>query len=73
MFIGEVLVTKMPCLHPGDVRKFTAVNVPILESYMRDCIVFPSKGHRSHPSEMSGSDLDGDKYWVSILKIIYRH
>ncbi|UJR24243.1 hypothetical protein I4U23_027210 [Adineta vaga] len=61
---GEVLVAKMPCLYPGDFRKLTAVNVPKLQSCMRDCIVFPSKGFRSHPSEMSGSDLDGDKYWV---------
>ncbi|KAL1482106.1 hypothetical protein MTO96_034029 [Rhipicephalus appendiculatus] len=27
---GTVLVTKCPCLHPGDVRKFEAVDVPEL-------------------------------------------
>ncbi|UJR11489.1 hypothetical protein I4U23_015669 [Adineta vaga] len=61
---GEVLVAKMPCLHPGDFRRLTAVNVPKLQTCIRDCIVFPQKGSRPHPNEMSGSDLDGDQYWV---------
>ena len=65
--VGEVLVAKMPCLYPGDIRKYTAVNVPKLQACIRDCIVFPIKGHRPHPSEMSGSDLDGDKYWASLI------
>ncbi|VVA14604.1 PREDICTED: RNA-dependent [Prunus dulcis] len=61
---GNVVVAKNPCLHPGDVRVLWAVNVPALH-HMVDCVVFPQKGNRPHPNECSGSDLDGDFYFVS--------
>ncbi|KAL1294551.1 hypothetical protein HN51_055332 [Arachis hypogaea] len=61
---GKVVVAKNPCLHPGDVRVLKAVNVPALH-HMLDCVVFPRKGRRPHPNECSGSDLDGDIYFVS--------
>lgn len=60
---GTVIVAKNPCLHPGDVRILRAVNDPGLH-HMLDCIVFPQKGIRPHPNECSGSDLDGDIYFV---------
>ncbi|XP_077981923.1 uncharacterized protein LOC144436930 [Glandiceps talaboti] len=63
---GPVVVTKFPCYHPGDVRKFEAIDVPALH-HLIDCIVFPRQGPRPHPNEMSGSDLDGDKYFVTWL------
>ncbi|XP_070557919.1 uncharacterized protein [Ptychodera flava] len=61
---GPVIVTKFPCYHPGDVRKFEAIDTPKL-SHMVDCIVFPAEGSRPHPNEMAGSDLDGDEYFVT--------
>ena len=54
-FIVEhtVVVTRNPCLHPGDVRQLEAVDVPALR-HLVDCIVFPKNGPRSHPNEMAG-------------------
>ena len=43
--IGDVVVSKSPCLHPGDVRVLKAIAVTDL-NHMTDCIVFPQKGHR---------------------------
>ncbi|XVE91797.1 hypothetical protein REPUB_Repub01dG0042500 [Reevesia pubescens] len=61
---GKVVVAKNPCLHPGDLRVLKAVDALVLH-HMVDCIVFPQKGNRPHPNECSGSDLDGDIYFVS--------
>ncbi|XP_057854773.1 probable RNA-dependent RNA polymerase 1 [Cryptomeria japonica] len=61
---GKVIVAKNPCLHPGDVRVLSAVDNSNLH-HMIDCIVFPQQGQRPHPDECSGSDLDGDQYFVS--------
>ncbi|TXG71399.1 hypothetical protein EZV62_006334 [Acer yangbiense] len=60
---SKLVVAKNPCLHPGDMRVLKAVDVPALH-HMVDCIVFPAKGKRPHPDECSGSDLDGDVYFV---------
>eukprot|EP00210_Caulerpa_lentillifera_P002746 g2625.t1 len=58
---SPIVIMKNPCIHPGDVRTFKGVNLPQLK-HLYDCVVFPQKGDRPHPNELSGSDLDGDQY-----------
>ena len=63
----EVMVTRNPCLHPGDLQKFRAVDVPEWAEHLIDCIVFSTKGKRPSADLMSGGDLDGDKCTSSYL------
>ena len=66
-------VAKCPCLHPGDIRVLdfkkyregdeSTKKYKILNRY-ENVIIFPSKGKRPHPDECSGSDLDGDNYFI---------
>ncbi|KAK9108004.1 hypothetical protein Syun_024015 [Stephania yunnanensis] len=65
IIVGKVVVTKNPCLHPGDIRVLDAVYEPLLEEKgLFDCVLFPQKGPRPHPNECSGGDLDGDLYFT---------
>ncbi len=63
---GKVVVAKNPCYFLGDVRVLTAIDGKRVEGlqHLIDCIVFPTKGKRPHPDEITGSDLDGDEYFV---------
>lgn len=60
----DVVIAKNPCMHPGDVRVLKAVDVIELR-HLVDCVVFPSVGPRPITNMCSGSDLDGDLYFVS--------
>lgn len=55
----DFLVTRNPCLHPGDLQKFKAVERDEF-SHLVDCIVFSTSGRRPAADLMSGGDLDGD-------------
>jgi hypothetical protein len=61
---GEVIVTRSPALHPGDIQLAKQVTPPEghpLRS-LQNCIIFSQKGERDLPSMLSGGDLDGDIY-----------
>jgi hypothetical protein len=59
--LGETLVYRNPCLHPGDVRKVLAVDHAALR-HLVDVVVFATQGTISLAACLSGGDLDGDKY-----------
>jgi RNA-dependent RNA polymerase len=65
---GEVVVTRNPCLHPGDIRVLKAVRRPEVHSklsHLVNCLVLPQKGRIPLSCMMAGGDLDGDLYFVS--------
>mmetsp|Transcript_14122 Transcript_14122/g.17816 ORF Transcript_14122/g.17816 Transcript_14122/m.17816 type:complete len:162 (+) Transcript_14122:377-862(+) len=65
---GPILLTKNPCVHPGDIRKVqTLTQEKDPErfgklAHLYNVIVFPTKGARPLQNMMSGGDLDGDVY-----------
>ena len=62
---ANVCIAKNPCMHPGDIRTVRAVHNEFLASFMFDVIVFPKTGTIPIPTMCSGSDLDGDLYFVT--------
>lgn len=70
---GPIVITRSPCMHPGDVQLAEAIapprNSPLRNLY--NCVVFSQKGRRDLPSQLSGGDLDGDLYNV-ILDMNFR-
>ena len=60
---GNIMITRNPCLHPGDVRVMTGVDKPELR-HLTNVVVFSSKGVRPACNMMAGGDLDGDVYFV---------
>lgn len=61
---GEIVITRAPAMHPGDVQICRAVRVTAGSPLhaLRNCVVFSQKGTRDLPSQLSGGDLDGDLY-----------
>ncbi|KAG8530546.1 uncharacterized protein KY384_005049 [Bacidia gigantensis] len=63
---GNVVITRCPALHPGDIQVVEAIKVPEDNPlyYLHNVVVFSSYGDRDLPSKLSGGDLDGDLYNV---------
>ena len=60
---GNLVVTRNPCTHPGDIRIMQGVDRPELR-HLYNVVVFSSKGERPACNMMAGGDLDGDVYFV---------
>lgn len=73
---GDVIITRNPCLHPADIRKMTCISE--VQAGLRfenrgdhnvysefvNCIIFPKKGDIPVTAQISGSDLDGDNFFI---------
>ena len=60
----KVIIYRSPSLYPGDIKLLNAVNNPSL-SHMVNVVVFSKKGNRPIFNQISGGDLDGDRYFIS--------
>ncbi|KAE8441828.1 hypothetical protein EG329_004281 [Mollisiaceae sp. DMI_Dod_QoI] len=62
----KLVVTRSPALHPGDIQLAKGIVPPTESPLMKlsNCICFSQKGMRDLPSQLSGGDLDGDRYYV---------
>ena len=64
IIIGDALVYRNPCLHPGDQRLVCCVDRPSLR-YLVNVVVFPAINCASSlAASCSGGDLDGDQFAI---------
>lgn len=66
----ECFIARNPSLHPGDIRRVRAVDVPALH-HMKDALILPVTGYRDLANMCSGGDLDGDDYMVIWDKTLF--
>ncbi|KAF3483720.1 RNA-dependent RNA polymerase [Arthroderma uncinatum] len=61
---NNIVITRSPALHPGDIQLVNAVDVPANSPLrkLHNCVAFSQHGARDLPSMLSGGDLDGDLY-----------
>ncbi|KAJ6509230.1 RNA-directed RNA polymerase 2 [Mycena vitilis] len=64
---GDVLISRSPTIHPGDVQVVRAIGKPPSGSCfdhepLPNTVVFSVRGQRPLPSYLGGGDLDGDTY-----------
>ncbi|KAN0121734.1 RdRP domain containing protein [Hyaloscypha variabilis] len=62
----NLIITRAPALHPGDVQLAEGVMPPAGSPLLKlsNCVCFSQKGTRDLPSKLSGGDLDGDRYYI---------
>lgn len=61
---GPVIIYRNPCLHPGDIRLVTAVDVPELHLTPSVVVLPAAAADYSLAASCSGGDLDGDQFSV---------
>jgi len=64
---GDILISRSPTIHPGDVQVARAIGAPppgspLEKEPLPNTVVFSTKGKRPLPSCLGGGDLDGDVY-----------
>lgn len=74
--VGQAIIVKNPCMHPGDIRVVRCVDRMDLH-YLTEVVVFSQRGDRPLFNQCSGSDLDGDIFFVSwnpllIPKVLFK-
>ncbi|KAL8292331.1 hypothetical protein RQP46_001797 [Phenoliferia psychrophenolica] len=67
--MGDILVSRPPCLQPCDIQKFNAVFKPEYSSLF-DVIVMSCKGEQPACSILSGGDYDGDKLLLILIESV---
>lgn len=60
----KCIITKCPCIHPGDIRIVTFVDNYDIYSKYPNTLIFNTRGNRPLPDQISNSDLDGDCYFI---------
>ena len=60
----DVVISRSPCNHPGDIRKARAKAGDPKYAHLSGCLVFSAKGARPLADMMAGGDLDGDEFYV---------
>lgn len=61
---NKVFVARSPCYHPGDIRVLNLTHDKPGYEHLKDCLVLPVRGPRSHAFECAGGDLSGKKFIV---------
>ena len=69
LLTGEVVITRSPAMHPGDVQCVKAVDVPPDNPLkaLHNLVAFSRHGERDLPSQLSGGDIDGDLVGITYL------